>query len=242
VTDANHILMEVVDVKDAIWNRVGPAAGLLFFVLLFAGFLVHGYPAVRPNNAQLADWLASVNANRFRFGVYVEAIAIVLFVPFAVWLFGHLRHGAKDSSAPAVAMLVGAGAWVALTLPINESWLGLVDQARSVDIRVAQTVVSINQATYDMTGIVLGMILIAAGVATLRSGAMSRWAGWAAIVIGGLQVVMPQTGIDTGPTELLAYLWILGVAGYYTFRPAGGRGLVVGAAKGSVTATSPASS
>jgi hypothetical protein len=234
--------MEVVDVKDAIWNRVGPAAGLLFFVLLFAGFLVHGYPAVRPNNAQLADWLASVNANRFRFGVYVEAIAVVLFVPFAVWLFGHLRQGAKDSSAPAVAMLVGAGAWVALTLPINESWLGLVDQARSVDIRVAQTVVSINQATYEMTGIVLGMILIAAGVATLRSGAMSRWAGWAAIVIGGLQVVMAQTGIDTGPTGLLAYLWILGVAGYYTFRPAGGRGLVVDAAKGSVTATSPASS
>src|ERR1700682_470971 len=150
---------EVVNVKDAIWSRVGPAAGLLFFVLLFAGSLVHGYPAVRPTNAQLADWLANINPNKFTFGVYIEAIAIVLFVPFAVWLYGHMRQSAKDSSAPAIAMLVAAGVWVALTLPINETWLGLVDQARNVDIRLAQTVVSTNQAIYDMTGIVLGLFL-----------------------------------------------------------------------------------
>jgi hypothetical protein len=206
--------------KGAVWSRVGPVAGVLFFVLLFAGFLVHGYPAVRPTNSQLADWLASVSANKFRFGTYVEAIGIVLFIPFAVWLCGHLRQGAQDASAPAITMLVGAGAWVALTLPINESWLGLVVQARSADIRLAQTVVSINQAIYDMTGIVFGLILIAAGVAILRGGAMSRWAGWAAVVIGVMQVVVPQVAIDSGPTGLLAFLWIAGVAGYYTFRPA----------------------
>jgi hypothetical protein len=207
-------------VKGSIWNRVGPAAGVLFFFLLFAGFLIHGYPAIRPTNAQLADWLANVNATKFRLGVYVEATAIVLLIPFAAWLYGHLRHGGKDSSAPSVAMLLGAGAWVAITLPINQSWVGLVDQARSVDIRVAQTVVSINQATYDMTGIVLGGILIAAGAGVLRGGAMSRWAGWAAVAIGAVQVVVAGLGTDSGPTGLLAYLWIVGVAGYYTFRPA----------------------
>jgi hypothetical protein len=210
---------EVVDVKGAMWSRVGPAAGVLFFVLVFAGFLIHGYPAVRPTNAQLADWLASVSANQFRLGTYVEAIGIVLFVPFAVWLCGHLRQGAQDASAPAITMLVGAGAWVALTLPINESWLGLVVQARSADIRMAQTVASINQAMYDMTGIVLGLILIAAGIAILRGGAMSRWAAWAAVLIGLMQVVVPQIAIDSGPTGLLPFLWIVGVAGYYTFRP-----------------------
>ncbi len=209
--------------KGAIWSRVGPATGLLFFVLAFAGLLIHGYPGVRPTNAQLADWLGRVSPSQFRFGVYVEAIAIVLLIPFAVWLYGHMRQGAKDSSAPAFAMVVGAGVWVALTLPINESWLGLVDQARNVDIRVAQTVVSINQATYDMTGLVLGLILIAAGSAALRSRAMARWAGWVAVAIGVVQVVMSPLGIDTGPTGLLAYLWILGVAGYYTFRPAAER-------------------
>jgi hypothetical protein len=205
--------------KASIQTRVGPAAGLLFFVLIFTGLFVHGYPAVRPTNAQLAGWLATVNVNTFKFGVYVEAIAIVLFIPFAVWLYRHLRQGA-DTSAPATAMLMGAGVWVALTLPINEAWLGLVDQARSVDIHVAQTVVSINQATYDMTGIVLGVILTAAGVAVLRGGAMSWLAGWAAVAIGVALVATAPIGIDNGPVGLLAYLWMLGVAGYYTFRPA----------------------
>jgi cytochrome bd-type quinol oxidase subunit 2 len=228
---------EVVGVKNSIWNRVGPAAGVLFFVLLFAGSLIHGYPAVRPTNSQLADWLASVNATKFRFGVYVEAIGIVLLIPFSTWLYGHLRQGGKDSSAPAVAMLMGAGAWVALTLPIIESWFGLVDQARSVDIRVAQMVVSINQATYDVTGIVLGLILMTAGVGVLRGRAMSRWAGWAALAIGVVQVIMAGLGIDSGPTGLLALLWIVGVAGYYTFRPA--RSRVVAATSGQPS-TSPA--
>src|ERR1700686_617204 len=151
---------EVVNVKDAIWSGVGPPAGLFFFVLIFTGLFVHGYPAVRPTNAQLAGWLATVNVNTFKVGIYVEAIGIVLFIPFTVWLYRHLRQG-TDSSAPATAMMMGAGGWVAVTLPINQAWLGLVDQARSVDIHVAQTVVSINQATYDMTGVVLGVVLTA---------------------------------------------------------------------------------
>jgi hypothetical protein len=70
-----------------------------------------------------------------------------------------------------------------------------------------------------MTGLVFGLILIAAGAAAVRGGSMSRWAGWAAILIGVVQVVVTPLGIDTGPTGLLAYLWIVGVAGYYTFRP-----------------------
>jgi hypothetical protein len=48
----------------------------------------------------------------------------------------------------------------------------------------AQTVVSINQAWFEMTGILFGLTLIAAGAAIIRGGAMSRWAGWAAVVIG----------------------------------------------------------
>ncbi len=35
-----------------------------------------------------------------------------------------------------------------------------------------------------MTGILFGLTLIAAGAAIIRGGAMSRWAGWAAVVIG----------------------------------------------------------
>src|ERR1700680_4277399 len=139
--------------KEAIWSRVGPAAGLLFFPVLMVGFFIHRYPDIRPSDAQLANWLSSVDVSRFKLGVYIEAIGVVLLIPFAAWLYGHARRGARDSHGAAVAMLIATGVWVALTLPINESWAGLVDQGRKgLDIHVAQTVVSINQAWYDMTG------------------------------------------------------------------------------------------
>ena len=211
---------------NAIWNRLGPAAGLLFFPVLMVGFFIHRYPDIRPTDAHLANWLATVNANTFRFGVYVEALGIVLLIPFAAWLYGRVRQGAKDASTPATAMLIATATWTALTLPINESWVGLVDQARNgLDIRVAQTIVSINQAWYDMTGLVFGVILLSAGVAIVRGVAMSRWLGWAAIIIGLFQMASAPFGTDATPFGLLAYVWILAVGGYYTFRPAANRDL-----------------
>jgi len=220
IAHANHIFGGGLNLSESIWSRVGPACGLLFFPLVMLGFSIHGYPDIQPTDAQLAKWFGSVDLSVFKLGVYVEAVATLLFIPFAAWLYGHLRQGAGNSSRPAVAM-VGAGVgWTVLTLPINEAWVGLVDQAhKGLDIRMAQTVVSINQAWFDMTGLVFGLTLVAAGVAIIRSGAMARWAGWAAIVIGlGMAASVPLGAAST-PAQILGFLWILAVGGYYTFRP-----------------------
>ena len=227
--------------KKAIWSRIGPVTGLLFLALLLGGAFIHGYPDIRPTDKQLASWLASVDPNRFKIAVYIEALGTVLFIPFAVWLYRHLRQGAPGSSQPALVMLAGSVLWVSLTLPINQGWVGLLEQARrGLDIHVAQTVVSINQTWFDMTGIVLGLILAAAGVSILRGGVMSRWAGGVAIVIGLAQAASTPFGTDSTPAGLLAYVWLLGVAGYYTFRPARPRELARGSAQPPVASGLPA--
>jgi hypothetical protein len=214
---------------------VGPAAGILFFALVFIGLAIHRYPDIRPTDAQLAQWLAGVDVTRFRAGIYIEAVGIALLVPFVAWLSGHVRQGARDSSWLGAVMVAGAAVWVTIGLAVNEAWVGLLDQARNgLDIRISQTFISINQATYNVTGIVLGLILIAGGAAALRNGTMSRWVAWAAVIIGVLQVAVVPTGVDSGPTGLLAYLWILGVAGYYSIRPHRVRDLVTAPAQPSI--------
>jgi hypothetical protein len=201
--------------KEAIWSRVGPVTGILFFGLVFTGLFVHGYPDIRPTDAQLGKWLASVDLNRFSLGIYIEAVGYALFLPFAAWLYVHLKQGRPGASWPAVAMLAAAAAWVILTLPINELYVGMLEQARrGLDIRVAQTVVSINQAWFEMTSVLLALTLLAAGVSILRGAAMSRWAGWAAVAVG-LTLFLPATNF----LQPVGYLWFLAVAGYYTFRP-----------------------
>jgi hypothetical protein len=48
---------------------------------------------------------------------------------------------------------------------------------------------------------------------------MAPWAGWAAIIIGlGMAATVPLGAAST-PAQILGFLWILAVGGYYTFRP-----------------------
>ncbi len=225
--------------RDAVWNRVGPAAGLLFFPLIMVGFSIHGYPDIAPTDTQLAKWLAGIDLNTFRLGVYIEALGTVLFLPFAAWLFGRLKQDGRDSW-PAVAMLASGAGWAVVTLPINESWAGLVERAgKGLDIGTAQTIVSINQAWFEMTGILFGLTLIAAGAAIIRGSAMSRWAGWAAVVIGVGVVASVPVGAASTPTQILAFLWFLVVGGYYTVRPGRAREQVAGTTRRPVTAGVP---
>jgi hypothetical protein len=206
--------------KEAIWSRIGPATGILFVSLLMVGASIHGYPDIRPTDSQLSNWLANLDLNQFRAGIYIECLGILLFIPFVAWLYHRLRNGVKDSSWPAITMLAAGAGWVAFTLPLMGAWAGLAEQARKgLDVRVAQTVVSTNQASYDLTGIVLGLTILAAGVAIINGRAMSQWVGWVAIAIGVFDVVTLPFGIDASPAGVLAYLFIFAVAIYSTFRP-----------------------
>lgn len=202
--------------KESIWNRVGPATGIVWLCLLFTGLSVHGYPDIRPTDAQLAKWLADVDVNKFSLGVYIEALGLVSFLPFAAWLYGHLKRGGAGSSWPALVMLAAATAHTTLVLPINELYVAMLERARQgLDIHVAQTVLSITQAWFEMTGVVFALILLAAGVSIVRGAVMARWAGWAAMAIG-LTLLVPAT---TFIVTMVGYFWFLAVAVYYTIRP-----------------------
>jgi hypothetical protein len=223
--------------NEAIWSRVGPVTGILWFGLMFAGLSIHGYPEIRPTDAQLAKWLGSVDVNRFSLGVYIETVGLMSFLPFAAWLYGHLKRGGTGSSWPALVMLAAATGHTVLVLPINELYVAMVEQARrGLDIHVAQTVLSISQTWFEMTAVVFALILLAAGVSILRGAVMSWWAGWAAIAIGVALLVPAALFV----VSMLGYLWFLAVAVYYTVRPSRLRERVADAAQPAVASGLPA--
>jgi hypothetical protein len=199
-----------------IWSRVGPAMGLVYVVLAVAGFAIHGYPANRPSDSELSGWIASTDLNRFAAGVYLEALAYVLFIPFVAWLYAMLRAADTASRWLAAIVLAAGAGFVILTLPINEQWLGMLEQAKKgLDIRASATVAFSNQASFEMTSIIFGLFFLATGLAILRSGAMSRWAGWAAVLLG----VVGMLPIIGTAAQFVGILWILPVSIYYTVRP-----------------------
>lgn len=226
--------------KQAIWNRVGPITGILSIGLTFIGASVHGFPDVRPTDAQLARWLASVDLNTFTLGIYIEDLSGVLWIVFAAWLYGLLRQGGAGASLAALVFLCANVAGVIATFPINAITLGLIEQARNgLDIRVSQTIISMTQAWFEASGPLGGLGYLAVGVAILRGRVMSRWMGWAAIAIG-LESFVPGNYLPIW-LGVVGFLWDLAVAVYYTIRPVPEREMVAPAQRPVASALSATS-
>lgn len=200
-----------------LWSRVGPASGLLFVFVSLAGFMIHGYPAISPSDGQLQEWIKVTDLNRFTVGVYIEALGYLFLLPFVAWLYTTLRSATGYRPWTAVLALAAGAGYVVLVLPINESWVGILEQGKQgLDVRVSQTLVSTSQAWFSMSNMMLGLFLIAAGLAILQTRAIGRWAGWAAVAIGALGMMPGGVGILAGFAILP---WLLGVGAYYSVRP-----------------------
>src|SRR5712692_3580452 len=205
----------------AIARRIGPAMGIVSVGLTLAGLGIHRYPDVRPSDIQLASWIDTTDLGQLTTGVYVDALGLALFLPFVAWLYAKLRAAQAAPSWLAITALVAGVGYVIMSLPINEFWVAILDQGKKgLDIRVAQTLVSANQAWFDMSSIVFGLFFLAAGISIIGWGAMARWAGWAAVLVGVLLAVPPiaYPPAAGNPLPALSLVWIVGVSGYYAVR------------------------
>ena len=90
---------------------------------------------------------------------------------------------------------------------------------QGLDIQLAHTVIASDQECLDLAGSVLGLFLVAAGAVMLHGSALARVAAVATILIGLAQVVSSPIGLSTTPAAMPPYVWMIAVAGYYTFRP-----------------------
>jgi len=135
-------------------------------------------------------------------------IAAVLLVLFAVRLREFLRDDGSDGALLPNAAFAGAVILAAGAMMDSAITFGLVRAARVNFAGPAQTLnVLSNDDFYIISGGV-ALLLLAAGIATVRNPALPRWLGWTAIVIGIVSLAGPLGFIGA----LLAIIWLLVVA------------------------------
>jgi len=135
-------------------------------------------------------------------------IAAVLLVLFAVRLREFLRDDGSDGALLPNAAFAGAVILAAGAMMDSAITFGLVRAARVNFAGPAQTLnVLSNDDFYIISGGV-ALLLLAAGIATVRKPALPRWLGWTAIVIGIVSLAGPLGFIGA----LLAIIWLLVVA------------------------------
>ncbi len=138
----------------------------------------------------------------------LAVIAAVLLILFAVRLREYLQDDGPDGSLLANAALSGAVILAAGSMLDSAFTYALV---RTSHLRFPVPAQTLNVLHNDDFYIIFGgiaILLLAAGIATVRRPALPRWLGWAAIVIGIISLAGPFGFAGGG----LSIIWLFVVA------------------------------
>ena len=193
--------------------RAGPVAGILFVVLSIVGLLIHGYP--ENSTDAVRKWVATTDPTRFAIGIWLEAFAYMLFLPFAAWLVRTLRRpGAPrwpgDVAFGAAVLAVGS------SLLINGIWTAVLDAGRAgVEIGPVYALRFVAQDTFNASLPFYAFFALGAAVSAMAGTSLPRWLSWWAAAAGVLMLI-PVAGFVGA---LALEVWILVVCAIALRRP-----------------------
>ena len=174
--------------------RLAAMSGLLYFVVIFAG-----------------SFLGGDNGRR------VELVGMLFFLPFLGYLWSVLRRaeGAEGwlSTTALGAGLAGFIVKIASAAPL------LAADKEAEGTRLHDALVNVNDVSFIVTMLPLGVFAAAVATVTLKTGALPRWLGWlAAITAPALIANGLFFGSTNGPAFLLFLLWLIATSVVLTLR------------------------
>lgn len=163
---------------------LGPLTGVVFLALVIAGFAIGGEPtgADEPAN-EIVDFYVD-NKDSVAIGALLAGVGAAFLVFFAGNLRKALRAAEGEGGVLSAVTLVGA-AIMAVGIGIDTTIsFALSERADDIDPVAVQAL----QALWDndFIPIAIGTIvfLLSAGISIVRHGALPKWLGWVAIVLG----------------------------------------------------------
>ncbi len=198
--------------------RLAPLSGIAFVVLLIVGLVVvsGNTPSIDDSASKIASYYGDHQAKE-TLAVIVVAISAVALAIFAVTLRNFLRDGGADGTVWATLALFGGVVAVAGLFFAGAVHLALVNGGDKHISPAAMVAVNALDSEALLAFLVpLGIMLIGAAGATLSGGgALPKWMGWVALVIG-IVFFTPAFFVSV----LLMFIWII-VASILMYRRAG---------------------
>ena len=168
---------------------LGPLTGIAFVVVVMISFIVAGEP---PDAEEPAAKIVSHyvdNKDSIVAGALLTIPAVVLLMFFAGTLRQALQRSGPDSMLPGLVLAGATIISVAAGLDSTIS-MALAERADDVEPAAVQALQSLWDNDFIPFAIGLALFFLSAGLAIVRSrgseraGALPRWMGWVAIVLG----------------------------------------------------------
>jgi hypothetical protein len=168
-----------------------PLTGILFIVLLVVGFAVQGEPKDATHSpGDIAQWYID-NKDSVQISAFIGTVAAVPLIFFAAYLRTVLAAAEGEGAMLPILVLIGLSI-VAVGGAIDNMLLfATAERADDIPATSVQTI----QAIWDndFLPLLLGIMVFlwSVGISVLRSGALPKWMGWAAIVLAVVSLAGP---------------------------------------------------
>jgi hypothetical protein len=172
-------------------------SGVAYVVLVFLGSAViggtsgDGRHSLDATAEDVATYVREGDTTRVWAGEYVAVIGYVLFVVFAAYVVSLLTVDEERGWARA-ASLGAASIYVGLAVAATACLAAVLN--RGGDPEAAARFLDLRTVLFGIAFLFFALWLLTIGGRVLRTGALPRWLGWAAIVIAILQSWARRSG------------------------------------------------
>jgi hypothetical protein len=169
------------------WARLAPLTGIVFVGLFIATFAVGGStPGVHATGLKVISYYKAHHSGQMA-SDFLGVLGVVFLLFFAAALRTYL--GRVESARPLAALGFGGAVVLGISGAIFSalSW-ALADARNTLDLSAAQALNVLSNDFFWPFGVGVAVFGIGYGLAIARSGALPRWLGWVAFVLGILGV------------------------------------------------------
>ncbi|HWG93715.1 MAG TPA: hypothetical protein VNU66_05770 [Mycobacteriales bacterium] len=203
-------------------GRLGGAAGIAFVVLALAGNSLTGggVDSAAPSEAHAAEVVRRTADAAWRAGTALELVAFLALLVFSAALARRIRLSEPREGYLGLTVLAAGTLLAAVKLASGSALYAADRRAGELDGDLARLLTDLNDASFALSFVPLGLLLGAAAVAALAHGALPRALGWTGVPVAVLLVAAASTGADAVPVPfLLALVWLVATGVVLLRRP-----------------------
>lgn len=163
---------------------LAPLTGVAFIVVLIIGFIVGGEPPAADDPVQEIVEHYADNKDSVMFGAALQGVAAALLIFFAGYLRKVLSAAEGEGGVLSAVALVGAAVLAvgaAIDATISFALAEAVDDIDPVGVQALQALWDNDFMPLALGG---GVLLLASGISIALHGALPKWLGWIAILLG----------------------------------------------------------
>lgn len=196
------------------WEQIGAAGGIVFVALqLLSQALIQAggsEPAFDAPAAEIETFFMNRNMQLALTGGFLSVLSIIAFIWFLGALWARLRRSEGEpgwlslvafaSGLAGVAALFGGGGWELAILRLGEG----------LETETLQLLFDLGNMTFASFWVALAGMLLAAGVITIRDGALPRWLGWFGLLVALALLAVRAVWFTASGVKFLPYMlfWV----------------------------------